>query len=69
MAPAGRLKLGTDGVVRDGGEPDPVDLHAVQHQVQDLPSETLQFLLGSRYFETDRLSDEAWRWFGPAPLG
>lgn len=69
VAPAGRLKLGTDGVVRDDGEPDPVDHHALQHQVQDLPSETLLFVLGSRYCETDRLSDEAWRRFGPTPLG
>ena len=27
------------------------------------------FLLGSRYCETDRLSDEAWRLFGHTPLG
>jgi transglutaminase-like putative cysteine protease len=27
------------------------------------------FLLGSRYCETDRLSDEAWRLFGNTPLG
>ena len=69
MAPAGRLRLGTDGVVRDDGKPDPVDLHAVQHQVQDLPSETLLFLLGSRYCETDRLSETAWNLFGHGPTG
>ena len=34
-----------------------------------MPAETLQFLLGSRYCETDRLSDDAWRLFGHTPLG
>lgn len=69
VAPAGRIVLGTDSVIRDDGRPDPVDSFAVQHQVQLLPAETLQFLLGSRYCETDKLSEEAWRLFGPTPLG
>ena len=56
VAPAGRFTLGTDAIVRDPGLSDPVDLNALQHQVQDLPTETLLFLLGSRYCETDRLS-------------
>jgi len=42
---------------------------ASSHQVQYLPTETLLFLLDSRYCETDRLSDEAWRLFGHTPLG
>jgi transglutaminase-like putative cysteine protease len=37
--------------------------------VPDLPEETLLFLLGSRYCETDRLSDTAWNLFGQAPTG
>jgi transglutaminase-like putative cysteine protease len=69
VAPAGRFSLGTDAIVRDSGMPDPVDLNALQHQVQHLPTETLLFLLGSRYCETDRLSDDAWRLFGHTPLG
>ena len=69
VAPAGRFSLGTDAIVRDPGVPDPADLNALQHQVQHLPTETLLFLLGSRYCETDRLSDEAWRLFGHTPLG
>jgi hypothetical protein len=56
VAPAGRFTLGTDAVVRDSGASDPVDVNALQHQVQDLPAETLQFLLGSCYCETDVLS-------------
>lgn len=37
--------------------------------LRDLPSEILVFLLGSRYCETDRLSDMAWQLFGPIPPG
>jgi transglutaminase-like putative cysteine protease len=69
VAPAGEFSLGTDAIVRDSGAPDPIDLNALQHQVEHLPTETLQFLLGSRYCETDRLSDDAWRLFGHTPLG
>jgi transglutaminase-like putative cysteine protease len=64
VAPAGAFTLSTNTVVRDSGMPDQVALDAVQHPVEQLPSDTLQFLLGSRYCETDALSDEAWRLFG-----
>ena len=56
VAPAGHFSLGTDAIVRDSGMPDPIDLNALQHQVQHLPAEVVLFLLGSRYCETDRLS-------------
>jgi transglutaminase-like putative cysteine protease len=69
VAPAGQFSFGTDAFVRDGGMPDAVDLNALQHQVEYLPAEAMLFLLGSRYCETDRLSDEAWRLFAHAPLG
>ena len=69
VAPAGRFRLSTDGFVRDAGLPDPLEPNALQHQVRDLPAEVLLFLLGSRYCETDRLADEAWRLFGATPLG
>ena len=51
-------------IIGDSGLPDPIDLNAVQHQVRHLPAEVILFLLGSRYCETDRLADEAWRLFG-----
>jgi transglutaminase-like putative cysteine protease len=69
VAPAGSFRLSTDTVVRDAGLTDPVAREAPQHQIQNLPSETLLFLIGSRYCETDRLSDEAWRLFKDTPLG
>lgn len=68
LAPAGRLRLTADGVVRDTGQPDEMVFAAGQDSVQDLPEETLLFLLGSRYCETDLLSDTAWGLFsGTAP--
>jgi transglutaminase-like putative cysteine protease len=68
LAPAGRLRLTTDGVIRDSGKPDEVGWAAEQNTVQDLPEDTLLFLLGSRYCETDLLSQTAWQLFsGTAP--
>ncbi len=69
VAPAGRFTLATSAVIRDSGLPDPVDLSAWQHPVEELPAETLAYLLGSRYCETDRLTLEAWRLFGNGPTG
>jgi hypothetical protein len=34
-----------------------------------LPADTIAFLLGSRYCETDRLSDIAWQLFAGTPPG
>jgi transglutaminase-like putative cysteine protease len=69
VAPQGRIRLFADAVVRGSGQPDIVAPEAQQHLVQDLPEETLVYLLGSRYCETDRLSETAWSLFGTAPLG
>jgi transglutaminase-like putative cysteine protease len=67
VAPAGHIRIASTGVVRDSGRPDEVAPWARQHQVQDLPPETLIFLLGSRYCETDRLSQIAWDLFQHTP--
>jgi transglutaminase-like putative cysteine protease len=68
LAPAGRLRMTSDAVIRDSGLPDEVVPSAGQQAVEDLPEETLTFLLGSRYCETDLLSDTAWQLFdGVAP--
>jgi transglutaminase-like putative cysteine protease len=69
VAPAGRLAVSSRGVVGDSGEPDPVVAAAGQIPVGDLPDDALEFLLGSRYCETDRLSDAGWALFGSAPPG
>ena len=69
LAPAGRIQLRGGGLVYDHGLPDPYLPDTPQHAVQDLPEETLVFLLGSRYCETDRLSETAWQLFGNTPSG
>ena len=69
VAPPGELRISTDAIVNDSGLPDTIDATAQQHAVEDLPSETLVFLLGSRYCETDRLSETAWALFEGAPPG
>jgi transglutaminase-like putative cysteine protease len=69
VAPAGEFSRGTDAIVRDPGASDPIDLNALQLRVQHLPAEALQFMFGSSYCETDRLSDDAWRLYGHTPLG
>ena len=69
VAPRGRTRVRTDALVNDAGDPDVIAPQAHQHAVQDLPDDTLLFLLGSRYCETDRLSETAWSLFGHAPMG
>ena len=63
VAPTGQMRLAADGIVRDTGLPDVIVPSASQHAVEDLPAETIVYLLGSRYCETDRLSDVAWKLF------
>jgi transglutaminase-like putative cysteine protease len=69
VAPTGQIRLSADGVINDSGKPDIVVTNAQQHPVQELPDDTLVFLLGSRYCEIDRLSEIAWSLFGNTPLG
>ncbi len=69
VAPAGTFSLRTDTVIRDSGQWDSVDQTAQQMLVQNLPPDALQFLLGSRYCETDLLLDLAWSLFKDTPPG
>ena len=69
LAPAGRLTISTSFDVQDSGEPDRITPDAIQHPVQDLPDDILVFLLGSRYCDTDKLSDLAWSLFGNTEPG
>jgi transglutaminase-like putative cysteine protease len=56
-------------LIEDSGQPDAADWNAPQLPVHQLPLDTLQFLLASRYCEVDRLSDLAWQWFGNTAPG
>jgi transglutaminase-like putative cysteine protease len=69
VAPPGQIALSTTAVLEISAEPETIEPNGYQHSVEELPSETLVYLLGSRYCETDLLSDLAWRLFGKTPLG
>jgi len=69
VAPAGVTRIHASAVVRDSGKPEPVVPDARQTPVEQLPDDALLFLLGSRYCETDRLVDTAWKLFGQSPPG
>src|SRR5688572_14192823 len=69
LAPAGRIRLSTDCLVSDHGLADEMVPTARQDSVEDLPKDALLFLLGSRYCETDRLSDMAWQLFSQTAPG
>jgi len=69
VAPAGQIRIESTGLVRDTGLLDVVVPYAQQHAVKDLPEETLVYLLGSRYCETDLLSPVAWQLFGQSQRG
>ncbi|HEY2071594.1 MAG TPA: transglutaminase family protein [Rhizomicrobium sp.] len=64
LAPAGTTRLTMDFTIHDSGAYDVVPIGARQHPVDELPHDILVFLLGSRYCETDTLSNTAWNLFG-----
>ena len=67
--PAGGLTLSCDFTIEDSGLADPYSPDAMQHPIEELPDDVLMFLLGSRYCETDRLSEAAWALFGHVAPG
>jgi transglutaminase-like putative cysteine protease len=69
LAPAGPFQIHADTVIRDAGQPDEVRPFAHQHAVEELPEETLIYLLPSRYCESDKLTEVAWDLFGGTPWG
>lgn len=69
LAPVGEVRITTEFEIYDSGMPDPALVSATQSDIQDLPDEVLVYLLGSRYCDTDRLSEFAWNQFGQTPPG
>lgn len=69
VAPPGDVRFTLDALIEDSGKPDPKTPDAPQHPVEDLPDETLVFLLASRYCEVDKLNDLAWKLFGSTSPG
>jgi len=69
VAPTGGLRVSSDALLNDSGLHDPYVPDAQEVPVADLPDVALVFLVGSRYCETDRLSQTAWDLFGQGPTG
>jgi transglutaminase-like putative cysteine protease len=64
VAPPGRLEIHNRFVIADNGKPDYFGPEAEQWEIDRLPDDTLIYLLGSRYCDTQKLSDLAWSQFG-----
>ena len=69
QAPKGTVLLSNSTLIEDSGAPDPLPFDAPQIPVEQLPPDTVQFLLASRYCEVDQLSCLAWQLFGNTPPG
>src|SRR5437868_5621629 len=67
LAPSGEIRFSLETFIEDSGQPDEQNPGAIQQPVEDLPNDTLPFLLTSRYCEVDNLSDIAWQRFGNTP--
>jgi transglutaminase-like putative cysteine protease len=69
ISPAGRLRLWNDAVIQTDGEADRQEPAAVQREIHELPDDTLEFLIASRYCEVDRMVILAWQLFGDTTPG
>ena len=65
----GSLSVSAQGILNVASTPETYPIDGRQHAIEELPAESLQFLLGSRYCETDLLSDVAWKLFGEIAPG
>ncbi|MCC8405310.1 transglutaminase family protein [Paraburkholderia sp. MMS20-SJTN17] len=63
VAPPGLISLSTTALLDISDRPETREPLDYQHAIETLPDECLMFLLGSRYCETDLLSDIAWKLF------
>lgn len=64
VAPRGIIEIRSRFIIADSGQPDEFAPRAEQWEIDRLPDEMLMFLLGSRYCDTQKMSDLAWSLFG-----
>lgn len=69
VADQGLTTFWSDCVAEVDGQPDHVPAFAIQHRIEDLPHQTLNFLTPSRYCESDSMVNFAWANFGAIPEG
>jgi transglutaminase-like putative cysteine protease len=65
----GQVRFSSTFDILDSGRPDEVLASARQHPIDELPDDALIYLLGSRYCDTQKLSDFAWQTFGNSKTG
>jgi transglutaminase-like putative cysteine protease len=65
----GQVRFSSTFDILDSGRPDEVLASARQHPIDELPDNALIYLLGSRYCDTQKLSDFAWQTFGNSKTG
>jgi transglutaminase-like putative cysteine protease len=68
-APPGLIEIRNAFLIADSGLPDAVAPDARQFEVGELPDGVLIYLLGSRYCDTEKLSQLAWSLFGAVKPG
>jgi transglutaminase-like putative cysteine protease len=69
FSPAGSVRLSGTNTIETEAELDPQGLDAKQAPVEELPPETLQFLLASRYCQVDQFGGIAQDLFGHIEAG
>ena len=69
VAPQGAIRVSGCSLVENDELPDVICTEATQHAVEELPPETLQFLLSSRYCQVDQMSQVAGDMFGHTTPG
>jgi transglutaminase-like putative cysteine protease len=69
VAAPGATTLISDFIVEHDGSPDEVAPGARQAPIEAVPADALQFLMPSRFCESDLIAPEAWRLFGATPEG
>lgn len=69
LAPPGRLRLFADFIISDTGLIDAYVPDAAEQPIHELPDDVILYLLGSRYCDTDKLTETAWSLFGHTPPG
>ncbi len=69
VAPAGMFTLRSDSLIEVSDQPDEYKSWLQETPIALMPDEVLIYLLGSRYCETDRLSQMAWDMFGQTAPG
>jgi transglutaminase-like putative cysteine protease len=69
IAPPGPISIWSRFVINDSGLAETLPHNAWQHPVPELPDDTVMFLMGSRYCDTQKLMPIAWSLFGGYPDG